>query len=229
MSKPAVDDQKRDTTWSEIGLWFRTANMEQIATHIPNDISWVPKNCRQNRRKANFRENTGSFYYTPWCSVILNFPRFLTQSCHLHVGYRVCIRRCTCPTYYPTVCPFICPFEVGLLVCRLIGLNASYNYAQWLRTLKNWTKIFLCPGAQERMSERSGAREQCGGSEQVSGASGWAKERANERVANLVITSQFRGAQNHCYAATIKWLFRSERTKQGKIQSQALFRVELDE
>ena len=53
---PSIAYKKLSTTWSEIGITFRAANMAQIAIHPPNYVSWVPENCRQNCGKGDFRE-----------------------------------------------------------------------------------------------------------------------------------------------------------------------------
>ena len=182
----------RDTTWSEIGLWFRTLNMEQIAIHVPNDISWVPKNCRQNRRKANFRENTGSI------TILLDALSFsIFQGFYPKLSFASSISRLYTTLFLSdpidlTVCPFICPFEVGLLVCWLVGLYASYNHAQWLKTLKNWTKIFFCPrssGANE-WAQQSARAKRAVRRKRMSERCERMSKRASKCVANYVPISR---------------------------------------
>ena len=77
--------------------------------------------------------------------------------------------------------------------------------------------------ASERMSEAESARKASSAGE----ANEWAMRadgQNSKQMSKWLITMQFWGARNHCYAATIKWLFCSERTKQGKIHHRSLSR-----
>ena len=65
----------------EIGLRNRTANMAPTAVHLPIHIPWVRKNCRRNRGKAEFRENTVSLTVLAYGTFTQNFPWFSSHPC----------------------------------------------------------------------------------------------------------------------------------------------------
>ena len=114
------------TTWSEIGITFRAANMAQIAIHPPNYVSWVPENCRRNRGKGDFRENTESFHMLLHGTLIPNFPIFLSigvvsKRFLASVYDWVCLGFSIRLSVYLSV-----RFDVFLSVCRLVSRLARF-------------------------------------------------------------------------------------------------------
>ena len=126
----------------QIGLRNRTANMAPPAVHLPIHIPWVRKNCRRNRGKAEFRENTVSLTVLAYGTFTPNFPWFLSHPCicfgreiyinvsaHLsvcptvHTAIHLSDGLFVCLSFGPSVCHLISPF-----VCPSIHLNhASFR------------------------------------------------------------------------------------------------------
>ena len=87
-------------------------------------------------------------------------------------------------------------------LCRVSGL------AQLFRTY--WKSDTNIPLSNELRSEWVSAAECASKVSSAKEANEWvvrADEQKSEQMSKWLITSQFRGARSHCYAATIKWLF----------------------
>ena len=84
-----VKDHYKFTPWIDIGIRFKAANMAQIVIHLPSCVSWVPKNCRRNRGKADFLVNTECFTLLLYGTIKETFKGFT-----FHGPFTICAKNC---------------------------------------------------------------------------------------------------------------------------------------